>query len=191
MHGWTASLRSRDAAPCRWAPTLLLVLIGCTSLPARAGDAVETSGDVLRFGIPLAAYLYTFKRNDADGRKDFYWSFGTRTVITYALKELIDKERPDGSDERAFPSGHTSAAFSGAAFLHRRYGLDKAWPAYALAAYTGWTRIDADKHDEVDVLAGAAIGMATAYLFVDRLENVDVAVRLDGQVGLQFSGRFD
>ena len=106
-------------------------------------------------------------------------------------KNWSAKDRPNGSDDDAFPSGHASTAFQGAAFLHRRYGIEKAWLAYGLAAYTGWTRIDADEHDAGDVLAGAAVGILSSVLFVERFENVNVSVRLDDQIGLQFSGRFE
>ena len=157
----------------------------------QAGDDVETSGDILRAAIPLAAYAMTFHRDDPEGRVDFYQSFAANVVTTLALKELVSKDRPNGSDDDAFPSGHASTAFQGAAFLHRRYGLEKAWLAYGLAAYTGWTRVDADEHDAGDVLAGAAVGILSSVLFVDRFENVSVSVRLDDQIGLQFSGRFE
>lgn len=167
------------------ATTVLLAM----SQPSLAGDDVETSGDILRAAIPLTAFAYTFYKDDADGRGDFYRSFAANLIATHALKELIDKDRPDGSDDNAFPSGHTSMAFQGAAFFHQRYGLEKAWPAYLLAAYTGWTRIDADKHDEVDVLAGAAIGILSSVMLVERMPGVAVSVSFDG-AGVTFSGRF-
>ena len=157
---------------------------------ALASDAVETSGSALRVAIPAAAFALTFVEDDAEGRRQFYRSFGANVLATVALKELVNKSRPDGSDDDAFPSGHASMAFQGASFIHRRYGIGRAWPAYALAAYTGWTRLDADEHDEADVLGGALLGIASSVLLVDRFENVDVAVNLNGQVGLQFSGRF-
>ena len=36
----------------------------------QAGDDVETSGDILRAAIPLAAYAMTFHRDDPEGRVD-------------------------------------------------------------------------------------------------------------------------
>ncbi len=167
----------------------LLLFLG-TGSAAAGDDGVETSGTVLRFAIPAAAYAMTFREDDQAGRQQFYRSFGANVVATLALKELVNKSRPDGSDDDAFPSGHASMAFQGAAFIHRRYGMNRAWPAYVLAAYTGWTRLDADEHDEADVLAGALLGIASSALLVDRYENLDVTVNLNGQVGLQFSGRF-
>ncbi len=160
------------------------------SSAAHAGDSVETSGEILRVALPVTAFALTYVYDDPDGRPQFYKSFAANVAATLLLKEVISKDRPDGSDDDALPSGHTSMAFQGASFIQRRYGLKAGIPAYLLAAYTGWTRLDADEHDEADVLAGAAVGIASSLLFVDRFENLDVAVRLDRQIGIQFSGRF-
>jgi membrane-associated phospholipid phosphatase len=96
------------------------------------------------------------------------------------LKTVIDKERPDddGEDD-AFPSGHAATAFSGASFIQRRYGWRMGAPAYAVAGYVGWTRIDADKHDGWDVLAGAALATALTHAFVTpHIGNVDVTAKI-------------
>jgi membrane-associated phospholipid phosphatase len=167
-----------------------LLLIAMPNGRAQAGDGVETSGDVLRAAIPAAAFVLTFTKDDRDGRSQFYKSFGATVGATLLLKELVDKDRPDGSDNDAFPSGHASTAFQGASFIHRRYGFGTAWPAWVLAAYTGWTRLDADEHDEADVLAGAALGIASSFLFVDRYEHLEVAFTGGDGFGIRFSGRF-
>jgi len=176
----------------RPATLALLLLIGSLSAPlAIAGDATETSGDILRVAIPAAAFALTYRNGDAEGRDQFYRSFAANVAATLLLKEIVDEPRPDGSDDDALPSGHAATAFQGAAFIQRRYGFRSAWPAWALATYTGWTRLEADEHDEADVLAGAALGIASAYLFAERMPpNLHVAVRADGQIGLQLSGRF-
>ena len=41
---------------------------------------------------------------------------------TWALKELIHERRPDRSDDRSFPSGHTSVSFAAAMTMEKRYG---------------------------------------------------------------------
>jgi hypothetical protein len=52
-------------------------------------------------------------------------------------------------------------------------------PAYAVAGYVGWTRIDADKHDGWDVLAGAALATALTHAFVTpHIGNVDVTANI-------------
>lgn len=166
-------------------------LLVCTLAVCRtaAAGSVEDSGGILRVAVPTAAWALTFHYNDPQGRRDFYQSFAANILATYALKQVVEKERIDGSDDDAFPSGHASTAFQGAAFLHRRYGLRRAWWAYALAAYTGWTRIDADEHDAADVLGGAAVGIASSFLLTQsREESVIWMPELGSDyVGLRFS----
>ena len=158
---------------------------------AWAGDFVETSGDVLRFAIPAAAFGLTYKHHDQQGRRDFYKSFAANVGATWVLKALVDKERPDGTGDDAFPSGHSSMAFQGAAFINKRYGIRPAIPAYVLAAYTAWTRVDIDEHDTADVLAGAAVGIASSFLLTDRMPGVDITAAYDhGAFGIRISGRF-
>lgn len=173
--------------------SFMLVALLASSLlqhAALAGDGVETSGDVLRVALPAAALALTFRHHDPDGRRQFARAFAVNVATTWALKELVDAERPDGSGDDAFPSGHASTAFQGAAFIHRRYGWKNAWPAYALAAYTGWTRLEADRHDEIDVLAGAALGIAASFLLADQRQEVSVALLDGGGLGLTIRGRF-
>lgn len=157
----TAMRRHRSRA----ASAALLFVAGWLLLasPAAAGTS-EDAGDVLRLAIPAAALALTVRRDDRDGRRQLYRSFAANVAATYALKALVVDERPDGSDDDAFPSGHASMAFHGAAFIHRRYGIRRAWPAYLLAGYVGVSRIDADEHDAADVIGGAALGAAAAFL---------------------------
>ena len=88
-----------------------------------AASGLEDAADVLRVALPLWAGAYAWREDDSEGQRQ--WLIGTAATLgtAYALKALISEERPDGSDDDAFPSGHAAAAFSGAAFLHRRYGL--------------------------------------------------------------------
>lgn len=171
----------------------LLLCAGLAPYAANAGDTVETSGDILRVALPLAAWGLTFDRDDRPGRVQFYKAFGATVASTLALKTVIDKERPDDDgDDDAFPSGHAATAFSGASFIQRRYGWRLGAPAYAVAGYVGWTRIDADKHDGWDVLAGAALATALTHVFVTPARTgVDVtAMVADGQWYLGFTARW-
>jgi membrane-associated phospholipid phosphatase len=125
----------------------------------------KDDGSVLRVLIPVVAYGSTSYMHDHDGRIQFYKSFFTDIATTYALKNIIGKTRPNGKDDESFPSGHTSVAFQGAAFIHERYGLKYAAAAYLGASYVGWRRVATDNHYPIDVVAGAAIGIASSFIF--------------------------
>ena len=143
--------------------TLIFILFVCLSGKAQEVEisgsrkAVRTSGDVLAFVTPVASLTTVLVLQDWKGLK--------QGGMTYALKYLIKKERPDGSDKHSFPSMHTSVSFTGAAFIQRRYGWKWGIPAYAIASYVGWSRTYAKKHDWWDVVAGAALGAGSAYIF--------------------------
>lgn len=127
--------------------------------------AVRTSGDVLACLTPAASLATVLILQDWQGLKQGALAGVTTIGVTYALKYLVKKERPDGSDNHSFPSMHTSVSFAGAAFIQRRYGWQWGIPAYAVATYVGWSRTYGKKHDWWDVAAGAALGAGSAYIF--------------------------
>ena len=134
---------------------------------AAASDFVETSGDVLLGAIPAIAFGATLYEPDHQGSWQFAKGFLANQAVTQGLKYTIHKDRPDDSDDHSFPSGHTSTTFQAAAFIHKRYGWECSIPAYIGAAYTGWTRIDSDKHYVEDVFVGAVIGTISGLYFTE------------------------
>jgi hypothetical protein len=102
-------------------------------------------------------------------------SFKDRTIIlgtsyllmsatVLSLKSITKVERPDGSANNSFPSGHTATAFAGAEFLWQEYKDVSVWygiSGYIVAVGTGAFRIYNDKHWLTDVVAGAGIGILT------------------------------
>jgi membrane-associated phospholipid phosphatase len=70
----------------------------------------------------------------------------------------VGRERPNGQDDKSFPSGHTSNSFALAAVAERHYGWKVGVPAYILASVVGASRIQQDKHYLSDVVAGATLG---------------------------------
>ena len=91
-------------------------------------------------------------------------SYAALTVATGALKLTVREWRPDGSDNRSFPSGHAARAFAGAELVRSEYGWRWGAGAYAVAAGVGLLRIAGDHHYTHDVLAGAAVGILSARL---------------------------
>jgi membrane-associated phospholipid phosphatase len=104
-------------------------------------------------------------------------------LLNEVVKYTVARERPYGhyptplepaptADARlSFYSGHTSTTFSlaaasGTVAYLRGYDLAPlAWiPGAALAAFTGYLRVAADKHYFTDVLAGAIVGSAVGIL---------------------------
>lgn len=94
---------------------------------------------------------------------------------TYILKKVINRPRPYEKypfiehyytdTDSAFPSGHTSAAFSTATSLSLHY---RKWyvvvPAYAWASAIGYSRMHLGMHYPSDVAAGALIGAGSAFV---------------------------
>ncbi|MEO8533536.1 MAG: phosphatase PAP2 family protein [Flavobacterium sp.] len=84
----------------------------------------------------------------------------TSTVFT--LKSVTNVERPDGTTNDSFPSGHTAVAFAGAEFLYQEYKDQSIWygvAGYAVATGTGLFRLYNNRHWLTDVAAGAGIGI--------------------------------
>lgn len=150
---------------------LLLILFGGISIYAQeiqmsdSRKAVRTSGDVLAFVTPVASLATVLVLQDWQGLKQGALTGITTIGLTYALKYIVKKERPDHSNNHSFPSMHASVSFTGAAFIQRRYGWKWGIPAYAVATYVGWSRVYGKKHDWWDVAAGAAMGIGSAYIF--------------------------
>ena len=151
--------------------TIFLSLFFCFSGKAQeieisgSRKAVRTSGDILAFVTPVASLATVLALQDWQGLKQGALAGVSAVGLTYALKYIVKKERPDGSNNHSFPSMHTSVSFTGAAFIQRRYGWKWGIPAYAVATYVGWSRTYAKKHDWWDVAAGGAIGVGSAYIF--------------------------
>lgn len=95
-------------------------------------------------------------------------------VLVNSIKYTAKVERPDGSSNNSFPSGHTANAFTSATFLHKEYGLVNplySIGAYSMATFTGLGRNLNNRHWISDVLAGAGIGILSVelgYFFIDK-----------------------
>lgn len=83
-------------------------------------------------------------------------------AMVQTLKYSIRRERPDGSNNLSFPSGHSASAFATATVLQRHYGWKIGVPAYALGGYVALARMSWNKHHATDVVMGAGFGIASA-----------------------------
>ncbi|UJH91016.1 phosphatase PAP2 family protein [Antarcticibacterium sp. 1MA-6-2] len=141
---------------------------------------VETSGDAFIVLLLTSAVATSLILKDTKGTWQFTKSFVLNLAVTGAAKYLINKERPLEGGDYAFPSGHTSIAFQSASFYHRRYGFKYSIPAYILAGFTGYSRLNAARHDGWDVLAGAAVGIGSTWFFTTPLEEKQIQVSFSG-----------
>ena len=141
-----------------------------------SSNYVEKTGDILQVALPLSAFASTFiYKNNDNGSIQCLKTIGSTFVVTHSLKRIINKERPNGGG-LGFPSGHTSSAFSGAAFIDRRYGLKAGVPAYLLACFVGWSRVETEHHDYWDVLAGASLGFISGYFFTTPINHTTLEI---------------
>ncbi len=157
---------------------LVAILLGMSSL-MYAKSTTETLGDVFSIAIPASAYGTALYLNDKDGEMQFYKSYGTTMGTTYVLKYTVREKRPDSDNRDSFPSGHTSSAFAGASFIQQRYGWKYSILPYIAAIYTGYSRVDANRHHPIDVYAGAAIGILSSWYFVTPYKNIEVTPIVD------------
>ena len=140
----------------------------------KAETTLEQVGDVAQFVPAALSVIVIIAHRDTEGFWQFTKSMAVNLGATYILKYAINKRRPDGAtDGHAFPSGHTSAAFQGASFVQKRYGWEYGIPAYVVAGFVGYSRVEGlhDRHDWYDVISGAVVGIASSYLFTTPYQN--------------------
>jgi membrane-associated phospholipid phosphatase len=92
-------------------------------------------------------------------------ALGATYATVAILKVSVSSDRPDGSDNDSFPSGHAAGAFSVATVLDRQYGGVTGWIAYGAAAFVAASRVHGTHHRFEDVVAGAVIGHFYGWLF--------------------------
>lgn len=77
-------------------------------------------------------------------------------VVVHALKVLTQVQRPNGYNYKSFPSGHAANAWYLATLLSFNPF------ATAFATLVSYTRVAEGWHSVLDVVAGAALGIAAA-----------------------------
>jgi len=179
---------------------VLMISLQCCKLNAQ--DTSETQpkigtsqkiGDAILIVLPVATLGTTLLKGDKKGAWQFAKGFVVTEAVTYGLKMSINKTRPDQSNDNSFPSGHTSTVFHSAGYIHRRYGFKYSIPAYALAGFTAASRIDSKKHDMLDIIAGAAIGLGSNLLFTTEYQQKHMELSyssFEGKHMMGFSYKF-
>lgn len=122
-----------------------------------------------QIALPTFAGLYSLKKKDYSGVVQLILVIVVNQVAVEILKRVFNVKRPKGG-KHSFPSGHTSAAFVGAAFLQLKNKLPLTHPlvisSTVCAILVGIARVHVRAHWTSDVLAGGALGVAVAWLVV-------------------------
>jgi hypothetical protein len=134
----------------------------------RFPNSKQTKIDNYTLLVP-AVSVYALNAAGIKGRHSFRDRtiiLATASAIVYStvlgLKSASGVERPDGSTEDSFPSGHTATAFVGAEFFLQEYKDQSVWygvGGYIIATGTAFLRMANDRHWLTDVAAGAGIGI--------------------------------
>lgn len=144
---------------------------------------------LLMAGIGADYYLKEQPKKEVHRKLHYaFTSIAVSSAITYGFKFGVGRERPNGDNNRSFPSGHTSHSFTIAAVSQELFGNKIGIPAYAMAAVVAASRVHDNKHYLSDVLFGAGIGTVIGRGFgtVYRKGGVQTsfAPTLDGQMKL-------
>ena len=149
--------------------------------------AFRVPGNLLKFTLPLCVLLIAVQYLEKRPFNSTFWTTPALILLAAAisgintlLKLCIGRIRPyhgvppfelhpfsrriiDAEAGFSFPSGDASLAIAMAASLSMVY--PKLWPLWwALATIVGLERIAENAHYPSDVVAGAALGVASAYI---------------------------
>lgn len=152
---------------------------------------VFQGGNVIgNFVFQIGAGLATYAGGKASGNKQL--AYAGRDIVraqllsqgmVQTLKYTVRRERPDGSNNLSFPSGHAASMFATASVLQKYYGWKVGVPAYALGSYVGLARMAWNKHHATDVVMGAGIGIASAHTVTMTVNKAKFSVGVQPQVG--------
>ncbi len=139
-------------------------------------------GDLFLSGSVFYAYGVAAGKNDGFGALQLTGSIAAAQLAAEGLKHVVQEPRPNKRDNLSFPSGHATGAFSGAMYVHRRYGWRYAIAPYVMSGIVSWQRVDARAHYIHDVIGGAAVSALFTWLLVNPMsasDNKQITVSAD------------
>lgn len=170
------------------------------------GSTASTNSNDLQDAIPTlavfgATWLYANLIDDSAGRRETWAMFeaaGFSAISAYAIKYTTRRERPDQTSDPnewwksggdGFPSQHSTVAFAVGTVLAESGNDEYRWIrrllGYGLGVVTSYERLKHNTHWLSDVVAGSALGIASAHFAMHREERSDEesAVRLEPAPG--------
>ncbi len=140
---------------------LLIILL--LLFPVRAEADEKQVANAISWGTVLTQIgLDTYRSFKSDDKKKEFLQQGLRTGLTIGVSELlkyfIHEERPDGSDNKSFPSEHSAIGCTATSLKKSdgwQFGL-----SIGLAIGTPVGRVVAEKHHWWDTAVGCGIGLS-------------------------------
>lgn len=189
--GWFVTNVGKESigpAECHWCQVNAFDQWGHDHLKWSSPNAANVAAYATGYALtPMAAFGLDALAAYHDGRLSGFWTdalviaeaAALASFTTEIVKISVGRQRPrahyglgsqNSDDNRSFPSGHTSLAFSlavasGTVASMREYRLAPVvWgTGMGLAALTGYLSVAADRHYLTDVIAGAALGSAFGF----------------------------
>ncbi len=152
-------------------------------------SGAKTGGEILlgaSAGLALGTALATpsgccgaeIRRNKLKGFGAETLAVGGAAGLAFLGKYTIGRERPNGTDDLSFPSGHATTASALSVMTWRNSDWLCTTPkaktalkatATGVALLTGWSRVEAGAHFPSDIFAGHALGNLTGRFVHDSL----------------------
>jgi len=117
----------------------------------------------LVFVLLIMTTLFLWEDNRKDWIIPLWFSFGLTLVLSYVIKFIVARERPEGAmqifglPDFSFPSSHAAISFSVVPILDLEYPMFK-WFWILFAAFVAISRLYLKVHFLSDIIAGALIG---------------------------------
>jgi membrane-associated phospholipid phosphatase len=126
------------------------------------GNVGQIAGGFYVVAPAVAGLLTAGHYSKNDRFHSFTYALAQGETITVGLgaglKFAVGRTRPDGNDNRSFPSTHAASSFMIASLVHRYYGRTAGIIGYSAAAFIAASRVRKDAHWASDVAAGATLG---------------------------------
>jgi membrane-associated phospholipid phosphatase len=129
-------------------------------------DAFGAAGDPGTH-FALAGLWYLVGQQSQDEKtyevgKTLFSALAINGLSTLVGKAASWDDAPNGKFG-AFPSGHTSSAFTVASVMHRAYGPWVGVPLYGLGALVAYQRLESNEHYLSDVVMGGVMGLVIGH----------------------------